>query len=157
MRNFYPNMIVKSCWEANQKDPSTDHLGIHLQYVLRAKGSRFSRKLFITAQLESLAIHYNLKLAELFQLFYEGIEELSKRQSSYNELYSIFARAEYDFKKDGLLKTSVRLWSRKFNSESKLYNWRGRKDAFIFCDWFRTNHQIKAMVQSVWEYWSHKK
>jgi hypothetical protein len=78
-----------------------------LQYVLRAKGSRFSRKLFITAQLESLAIHYNLKLAVLFQLFYEGIEDLSKRQSSYNELYSILLELSNDFKKDGSLKNKA--------------------------------------------------
>lgn len=74
-----------------------------LQYVLRAKGSRFSRKQFIISQLERLAIHYNLQIAFLFQMFYEGIEELSKKQSSYNELYSILIELSTDFNKSGLL------------------------------------------------------
>lgn len=69
-----------------------------LEFILNAKGSRFSKKEFVMAQLSALSKHYNLFFTDLLALFLKGINEFNQQNQQGQELYSILQELNRDYR-----------------------------------------------------------
>lgn len=68
-----------------------------LQYVLNAKGSYFSRKQFVLAQIRLFVQHYNLSQQAFFSLLYEGVAQLKIFNKDQVELFQILQELKETF------------------------------------------------------------
>lgn len=71
------------------------------QFILNAKGSRFSKKQFIIYQIKSLSGHYNIRINDFIQLLLKGFQALKTQHHHRKELYSILVELNEDFQKRG--------------------------------------------------------
>lgn len=71
-----------------------------LEYILNAKGSRFSKKQFVTTQISGLTRHYNIRLDDFLKLFFQGIIQVKTQNHQQKELYAILTELKDDFLKE---------------------------------------------------------